>query len=112
MRSNQPDSMRAALQPPSAGLTSRSTCSSVAFAHDEVQTAQHGGHVAYHATGQKLGQDAEVDKRRRANFQPIRHAAALAIDVKTKLAFGIFRCEINFARRRVESFRYHDEMMD
>src|SRR5438046_10656192 len=108
MRLSQPDSMRSALRSRSAGLTSRSTCSSVAFAHDEVQTAQHGGHVAYHATGQKLGQDAEVDKRRRANFQPIRHAAALAIDVNATLAFGIFRCGINFVWRPIECFHYDD----
>src|SRR5438094_3633057 len=112
MRSSQPDSMRAALRSRSAGLTSRSAYSPVALAHDEVQTAQHSGHVANHATGKKLGKDAEVDKRRRANFQAIRHAATLAVDVKAQLTLGIFRCEINFARRRIESFCHYDEMMD
>src|SRR5438132_10941216 len=88
------------------------TWSSVAFAHDEVQTAQHRRHIAHHATGQKLRQDTKVHKRWRANFQPIRHAAASAVDIKTKLALGIFCCEINFARWRIEPFSNHDEMMD
>src|SRR6266699_2756346 len=62
---------------------------SVAFAHDEVQTAQHRRHIAYHAARQKLGQDTEVHKRWRPNFQPIRHAAASAVNVTAKLALGI-----------------------
>src|SRR5438552_2401029 len=77
---------------------------SVAFTHDEVQTAQHRRHVTYHATGQKLRQDTKVHKRWRANFQPIRHAASSAVDIKTKLALGIFGREIDFARWRIEPF--------
>src|SRR6266496_2383554 len=42
--------------------------SSVALAHDKVQTAQHSGHVAHHATGQKFRQNTEIDKRWRANL--------------------------------------------
>jgi hypothetical protein len=34
--------------------------SSIAFAHNEVQTAEHGGHIANQATRQKLRQDAEI----------------------------------------------------
>src|SRR5437867_1922852 len=85
---------------------------SIALAHDEVQTAQHRRHVAYHTTRQKLGKDAEVHKRWRTNFQPIRHAASSAVDVKAKLALRIFRREINFARRRVDSLGHDDEMMN
>src|SRR2546430_7889462 len=96
----------------SANPMLRSTCSSVAFAHYEVQTAQHSGHVAHHATREKLGQDAEIDKRWRANFQPVRHAATLAVDVKAQLAFWILCREVNFAGRRVESFSHNNEMMD
>src|SRR5437867_869885 len=85
---------------------------SVAFPHDEVQTAQHRGHVADHAARQELWQNTEVHKRWSANFQTIRHAAASAVDVKAKLALRIFGREVNFPRRRVESFRHHDEMMN
>src|SRR5438876_5417878 len=86
--------------------------SSVAFAHDEVQTTEHCRHIAHHATGQKLWQDAEVHERWRPNFQPIWNAASSTVNVKTKLALGIFRREVNLARRRVESFRDHNEMMN
>src|SRR5437867_1087857 len=86
--------------------------SSVAFAHDEVQTAQYCRHIAYHAAWQKLGEDAEIHKGRRSNFQSIWHTAASAVNIKAKLTLGIFRCEIDFARRRIKSFRHHDEMMD
>src|SRR5438034_5913695 len=86
--------------------------SSVAFAHDEVQTAQYCWHIAYHATWQKLGEDAEIHKRRCSNFQSIRHTAASAVNIKAKFALGIFRREIDFARRRIKSFGHHDEMMD
>src|SRR6516225_2482746 len=85
---------------------------SVAFAHDEVQTAQHRRHIAYHAAGQKLGQDTEVHKRWRPNFQPIWHAAASAVNVKAKLALRIFRSEIDFAGWRIEPFGHDDEVMD
>ena len=64
--------------------------SSIAFAHHEVQTAEHGGHVTNQATGQKLRQDTEVHEGWRANFQPIGNAAASAVDVEAELAFGIF----------------------
>src|SRR4029077_9400653 len=84
--------------------------SSIAFAHHEVQTAEHGGHVTDEATGQKLRQDAEVHEGWGANFQPIRNAAASAVDVEAELAFGIFGSEIDFARRRIEPFGYHDDM--
>src|SRR6516165_2225632 len=85
---------------------------SIAFAHHEVQTAEHGGHVTNQATGQKLRQDAEIHERRRANLQSIRNAAASAVDVKAKLTFGILGPEIHFARRRIESFCHHNEMMN
>src|SRR5881397_1439765 len=85
--------------------------SSVAFAHDEVQTAQYCRHIAYHAAWQKLGEDAEIHKGRRSNFQSIWHTAASAVNIKAKLTLGIFRCEIDFARRRIKSFGHHDEMM-
>ena len=39
-------------------------------------------------------------------------AAAFAVDVKAKLAFWIFGGEIDFARRRVQPFRYHDEVAE
>src|SRR4029077_20264112 len=86
--------------------------SSIAFAHHEVQTAENGGHVTNQATGQKLRQDTEVHEGGRANFQPIWNAASSAVDVKAKLAFGIFGPEIDFAWRRIEAFGYHDEMMN
>src|SRR5262245_461885 len=86
--------------------------SSIAFAHHEVQTAKHRGHVTNQATGQKLGQDTEVHERWRTNFQPVRNAASSAVDVKAKLTFGIFCAEIDFAGRRVEPFCHHDEVMD
>src|SRR6516165_317564 len=85
---------------------------SIAFAHHEVQTAEHSGHVTNQATGQKLRQDAEVHKGWRANFQSVRHAAASAVDVKAKFPFWIFGSEIDFARRRIEPFGYHDKMMN
>src|ERR1700745_530922 len=86
--------------------------SSIAFAHHEVQTAENRRHVANQATGQKLWQDTEVYERRRANFQALRHPAASAVDVKAKLALGIFSSEIHFARRRVEPFGHHNEVMN
>src|SRR6266481_3618275 len=86
--------------------------SSIAFAHHEVQTAEHRRHVTDQATGQKLRQDTEVHEGGRANFQPIRNAAASAVDVKAKLALGIFGSEIDFARRRIEPFGHHNEMMN
>src|SRR5215475_7377391 len=84
---------------------------SIAFAHHEVQTAEHRGHVTNQATGQKLRQDTEVHERWRANFQAIRNATASAVDVKAKLTLGIFCSEIDFARRRIEAFCHHDEVM-
>src|SRR2546423_8289840 len=86
--------------------------SSVAFAHHEVQTAQNRGHVAYHATGQKFRKNAQVHKGWRTNFQPMRDASSFAVDVEPQLAFGIFRGEINFARRGIRSLGYYNEMMD
>src|SRR2546423_14132843 len=84
-------------------IRASSFASSVAFAHNEVQTAEDGHDVAERTAGQKFGQDAEVHKRGRADFQPVRHTAALAVDIKSKLALRIFGSEINFARRSVES---------
>src|SRR5436853_5005778 len=86
----------------------RSTCvsslySSVAFAHDKVQTSEHCWNVGNHVTGQQFRKNAQIHKRRRANLQPIRNAAAAAVDVKSELALGVLRAEINFARRRFES---------
>src|SRR5262245_42968415 len=86
--------------------------SSIAFAHHEVQTAEHCGHVTNEATRQKLRQDTEVNERWRSNFQPIRNTAPSAIYVEAKLALGVFRSEINFAGRRIEPFGDHDEMMN
>src|SRR6516165_1205422 len=85
---------------------------SIAFAHHEVQTAEHGGHVTNEATGQKLRQDTEIHEGWRANLQSIRNAAASAVDVKAKLTFGIFGSEIDFAGRRIEALGHHDEMMN
>ena len=62
--------------------------------------------------GKSSGRILRFTKRWRANFQPIRNAAASAVDVKAKLALGIFGSEIDFARRRIESFGYHNEMMN
>src|SRR6266851_9589954 len=36
--------------------------SSVAFAHDKVQTSEHRGNVAYHATRKQFRQDAQINK--------------------------------------------------
>src|SRR2546423_7394095 len=91
---------------------SSSFSSSVALAHYEVQTAEHGHDVAEGTAGQKFGQDAEIHKRGCANFQPVRHAAALAVDVKAELAFRILGGEINFARWSVQPFRNDDEMVN
>src|SRR5215216_3264852 len=93
-------------------IRASSFSSSIAFAHHEVQTAEHGGHVTNQTTGQKLRHNTEVHERWRTNFQPIRNAAASAVDVKAKLALGIFGAEIDFARRRIEPFGYHNEMMN
>src|SRR5215831_9826872 len=86
--------------------------SSIACAHHEVQTAKHRRYVTNQATGQKLGEDAEVHERWGANFQPIRNAASSTIDVKAKFPLGIFGSEIDFSRWRIEAFGYHDEMMN
>src|SRR4029077_20567363 len=77
--------------------------SSIAFAHHEVQTAEHGGHVANQATGQKLRQDTKVHEGWGANLQPIRNAAASAVDVKAKFSFWIFGSEGDFTPRRMRS---------
>ena len=77
--------------------------SSVAFAHHEVQTAEDRRPRRSSCAGQQLRQDAEVHERGRANLQPVRHAAALAVDVKAQLALRILRAEINFARRRIDA---------
>src|SRR6266403_4716017 len=83
--------------------------SSVAFAHDKVQTAEHCGNVAHHVAWKHFRQDAQVHKGRRADLEAMWNAAALAVDVETELAFRIFCCEINFARWRVETFSHDDE---
>src|ERR1044071_8790995 len=86
--------------------------SSIAFAHHEVQTAENRRHVTNQATGQKFRQDAEIHEGWGANFQPIRNAASSAVDVKAKLALWIFSSEIDFARRRIEAFGHHNEVMN
>src|SRR3954468_17055792 len=86
--------------------------SSVAFTHDEVQTAEHGRNIAHHATGKKLWQNTQVYKRRRPYFQTARHTAALAIDIESQFAFRVFGREIDFSRRRVEPFGDENKMMD
>src|SRR2546423_6241605 len=86
--------------------------SSVAFAHNEVQTAEHGHDVAERTAGQKFGQDTEIHKRGGANLQSVRDTAAFAVDVETELALWVLGAEINLARRRVEAFRHDDEMVD
>src|SRR5215471_12879415 len=86
--------------------------SSIAFAHYEVQTAEHGRNVTNQASRQKLRQNAEVNKGWSANFQPIRNASASAVNVKAKFPLGIFGSEIDFAGWRIEPFGDHDEMMN
>src|ERR1041384_4126912 len=87
-------------------------CSSVAFAHYEVQTAENGGHVTHHAAGQQLWQNAQIYKGRSPNFQAVWNATALAVDIKSQLALGILGREIHLSRRSVESFGHDNEMMN
>ena len=54
---------------------------------------------AHHVAGEEFGEDAQVDEGRRADFQPVRHAAAFALDIEAELAFRIFRAEIDFSDR-------------
>ena len=84
----------------------------VAFSHDEVEAAQDGDDVAHHVAGQKFAEDAEIDEGGRANFQAVRHAAALALDIEAELALRIFRAEIDFADRRLDAFGDEDELVN
>src|ERR1019366_2194159 len=84
----------------------------VAFAHDEIERTQHDRHVADHAAGQQFAKDAKIHEAGRADFQAIRRAAALAVDVKTKFALRIFVAEINFAGRTIHAFGHEHELMD
>src|SRR5213080_411194 len=86
--------------------------SSVAFAHDKVQTSEHCWNVVHHVARKHFRQDAQVHKGRRADLEAMWNAAALALDVETELAFRIFCREINFARWRVEAFRHDDEVVN
>src|SRR5690348_3012011 len=89
-----------------------SLASSVAFSHNEVQTAENGDNVAHHAAGQEFRKYAQVNERGRADFQAIGHAAPFALNVKAKFTLWIFRSEINLARRRIESFGHNNEVMN
>ena len=59
-----------------------------------------------------IGQRLQVHKRRGANLQPMRRAAAFADDVKTEFALRVLRREIDLARRRVDALGDVDEMVD
>src|ERR1044071_6524036 len=85
---------------------------SVAIAHDEVQTTEHCDDVAQRAAWQQLRQDAQVHKRRRPDLQSVRDPAALAVDVEAELSFGIFSRKVNLSRRRIETLRHHNEMVN
>src|SRR5205814_5549772 len=62
--------------------------------------------------GQDVGQNAQVHKRWGADLQAIRSAAAFAVDVKSKLTFGILVGKINLAWRRIDSLSDIDEVVD
>src|SRR5947207_12124335 len=71
--------------------------SAVTLAHHEIERAENGSDVAHHVVRQQPGQDAQVDKGRRADFQTMRRSTALAVDVKAEFALRILRPEINLA---------------
>src|SRR5687767_6751936 len=58
----------------------------VALAHDEVERTEDGDDVAHHVAGQDLREDGEVAERRAADLQPVRGAAAFAVDVEAEFA--------------------------
>src|ERR1700731_4933504 len=71
--------------------------SSVAFAHDKVQTSEHCGHVAHHVARKHFRQDAQIHEGWRADLKAMRNAAAFTVDVETELTFWILSRKINFS---------------
>src|SRR5439155_22219924 len=86
--------------------------SSVALPHHKIQRTQNRNRLAHHVVRQEPWQNAQVDEGRRADFQPVRRSSAFAVDVKAEFALRVFRAEINFTGRRVNTLRDEDELVD
>ena len=62
--------------------------------------------------GEDFGENAQIHERGSPDLQPMRRAASVRVDIKTKFALGVFSAEINLTCRYVGAFSVDDEMME
>src|SRR3970282_1753964 len=71
----------------------------VHFSQNDVQRPDDGYHVGHQMAAHHLVEGFQVDKRRRANPQPIRLGGAVADDVVAEPPRGRFEWMVHLARR-------------